>query len=74
MRAVVLRGGRLEARETDDPMPGPNELLLRTLSTASGASEVHFMGYDDDLIRADDGWRISRRRFTLVRQERAPAA
>ncbi len=24
-------------------MPGPNELLLRTLSTAIGASDVHFM-------------------------------
>ena len=43
MRAVVLRGGRLEVRETDDPVPGPNELLLRTLSTAICASDVHFM-------------------------------
>lgn len=74
MRAVVLRGGRLEVRETDDPVPGPNELLLRTWSTAIGASDVHFMGYDDELIRTDDGWRITRRRFTLVRQEPAPAA
>ena len=30
--------------------------------------------YDDELIRTDDGWRITRRRFTLVRQEPAPAA
>ena len=55
-------------------MPGPKALLLRTLSTAIGASDVHFMGYDDELIRTDDGWRITRRRFTLVRQEPAPAA
>ena len=34
MRAVVLRGGRLEVRETPDPVPGPGELLLRTVSTA----------------------------------------
>ena len=32
MRAVVLRGGRLEVRETADPVPGEGELLLRTLS------------------------------------------
>jgi 3-phenylpropionate/cinnamic acid dioxygenase small subunit len=30
--------------------------------------------YDDELVRTDDGWRITRRRFTLVRQEPAPAA
>jgi threonine dehydrogenase-like Zn-dependent dehydrogenase len=45
MRAVVLRGGRLEVRETADPVPGPGELLLRTLSTAICASDVHFMDH-----------------------------
>ena len=39
MRAVVLRGGRLEVRETPDPVPGEGELLLRTLATAICASE-----------------------------------
>jgi len=43
MRAVVLRGGRLEVRETPDPVAGPGELLLRTLSTAICASDVHYM-------------------------------
>ena len=47
MRAVVLRGGRLEVRETSDPEPGPGELLLRTLSTAICASDVHFMDHHD---------------------------
>lgn len=47
MRAVVLRGGRLEVRETDDPVPGPGELLLRTLATAICASDVHFMDHHD---------------------------
>jgi threonine dehydrogenase-like Zn-dependent dehydrogenase len=47
MRAVVLRGGRLEVRETADPVPGPGELLLRTLSTAICASDVHFMDHHD---------------------------
>ena len=40
MRAVVLRGGRLEVRETPDPVAGPGELLLRTLSTAICASDA----------------------------------
>ena len=47
MRAVVLRGGRLEVRETADPQPGPGELLLRTLSTAICASDVHFMDHPE---------------------------
>jgi threonine dehydrogenase-like Zn-dependent dehydrogenase len=37
----------LEVRETDDPVPGPGELLLRTLSTAICASDVHFMDHPE---------------------------
>lgn len=47
MRAVVLRGGELEVRDTPDPVPGPGELLLRTLSTAICASDVHFMDHPE---------------------------
>ncbi|MGA3255509.1 MAG: zinc-binding dehydrogenase [Mycobacterium sp.] len=47
MRAVVLRNGRLQVRETPDPRPGPGELLLRTLSTAICASDVHFIDYPE---------------------------
>jgi threonine dehydrogenase-like Zn-dependent dehydrogenase len=47
MRAVVLRDGALEVRETPDPVPGPNELLIRTISTAICASDVHFMDHHD---------------------------
>jgi threonine dehydrogenase-like Zn-dependent dehydrogenase len=47
MRAVVLRDGRLEVRETADPVPGEGELLLRTLATAICASDVHFMDHHD---------------------------
>ena len=50
MRAVVLREGRLEVRETPDPVPGPGELLLRTLSTAICASDVHFMDHPEMAI------------------------
>ena len=47
MRAVVLRGGELAVRETADPLPGQGELLLKTLSTAICASDVHFMDHPE---------------------------
>ncbi len=47
MRAVVLRDGMLEVRQTPDPVPGPGELLVRTLSTAICASDVHFMDHPE---------------------------
>lgn len=47
MRAVVLRGGELTVRETVDPVPGQGELLLKTLSTAICASDVHFMDHPE---------------------------
>src|SRR6202012_31439 len=47
MRAVVLRGGRLDVREVADPVPGSGEVLLRTLSTAICASDVHFMDHPE---------------------------
>src|SRR4029453_17764376 len=46
-------GGRLEVRETADPVPGSGDLLLRTLSTAICASDVHFMDHPDAV--PDDG-------------------
>jgi threonine dehydrogenase-like Zn-dependent dehydrogenase len=47
MRAVVLRNGRLAVGDTPDPVPGRGELLLKTLSTAICASDVHFMDHPD---------------------------
>ncbi|HEY1840634.1 MAG TPA: zinc-binding dehydrogenase [Mycobacterium sp.] len=44
---MVLRAGRLDVREVADPVPGPGELLLRTLSTAICASDVHFMDHPE---------------------------
>ena len=47
MRAAVLRDGRLEVRETPDPVPGPGEMLVRTLTTAVCASDIHYMDHPD---------------------------
>ena len=45
MRAVVLRDGRLHVRETAEPVPGPGELLIKPLSAAICASDVHYMDH-----------------------------
>ena len=34
-------------RETPDPVPGPGELLVRTVSTAVCASDIHYMDHPD---------------------------
>lgn len=47
MRAVVLQGGKLTVRDTADPVPGQGDLLLKTLSTAICASDVHFMDHPE---------------------------
>jgi threonine dehydrogenase-like Zn-dependent dehydrogenase len=44
---VVLRSGVLEVRETPDPVPREGELLVRTISTAICASDVHYMDHPD---------------------------
>ena len=52
MRAVVLRGGKLEVRETADPVPGPGELLDQTpQSAAICASDVHYMDHPNSAAR-----------------------
>ena len=51
MRAVVLRDGRLEVRDTADPVPGPGQLLMRPLSAAICASDVHYMDHPDSAPR-----------------------
>jgi threonine dehydrogenase-like Zn-dependent dehydrogenase len=51
VRAVVLQGGRLQVRETADPLPGPGELLLRPISAAICASDVHYMDHPNSSER-----------------------
>jgi threonine dehydrogenase-like Zn-dependent dehydrogenase len=47
LRAAVLRGGTIEVRETADPVPRQGELLVRTISTAICASDIHYMDHPD---------------------------
>src|SRR5262245_18570005 len=41
MRAAVLRNGKLEVRQTADPVPGPGQVLARTRLCGICASDVH---------------------------------
>jgi threonine dehydrogenase-like Zn-dependent dehydrogenase len=51
MWAVVLRDNQLEVRETADPVAGPGELLIRPLSAALCASDVHYMDHPNSAPR-----------------------
>lgn len=51
MRAVVLRDGALQVRQTADPVPGAGELLIRPLSAAICASDVHYMDHPNSASR-----------------------
>ncbi|CUU57421.1 Threonine dehydrogenase [Parafrankia irregularis] len=55
MRAAVLYGGRIEVRETADPVPGPGQVLGRVLSCAICASDLHFMDNPDGVAADDSG-------------------
>jgi threonine dehydrogenase-like Zn-dependent dehydrogenase len=55
MRAAVLRGGAIEARETDDPTPGSGQILVRSLACGICASDIHFMDHPDGDTDDDSG-------------------
>jgi threonine dehydrogenase-like Zn-dependent dehydrogenase len=58
MRAAVLRGGKVETRETQDPVPGDGQILVRTLACGICASDLHFMDHPN--ADADDDTGLSR--------------
>src|SRR5262245_1232330 len=55
MRAAVLRGGVVEARETDDPTPGRGQILVRSLACGICASDIHFMDHPEADAEDDTG-------------------
>ena len=55
MRAAVLRGRTVETRETADPVPGDGQLLLKVLSCAICASDLHFMDNPEAVADDDSG-------------------
>lgn len=58
MRAVSLRHGELALREIPRPVPGPGQVLVRTLACAVCASDHHYMDHPE-VARADrSGMRV----------------
>ncbi|MFC5748043.1 zinc-binding dehydrogenase [Actinomadura rugatobispora] len=55
MRAAVLRGGTVRARVVDDPVPGPGQLLVRSLACGICASDLHFMDHPEAGAEDDSG-------------------
>ncbi len=55
MRAAVLRGGTVRARDIDDPVPGPGQLLVRSLACGICASDLHFMDHPEAGAEDDSG-------------------
>jgi threonine dehydrogenase-like Zn-dependent dehydrogenase len=55
VRAAVLREGRIQVRDTADPVPGPGQLLARTLSCAICASDLRFMDNPAGVAEDDSG-------------------
>lgn len=55
MRAAVLRAGRVETRVIDDPVPGPGQLLVRSLACGICASDLHFMDHPEAGAYDDSG-------------------
>ncbi|MCZ8380006.1 nuclear transport factor 2 family protein [Mycobacterium sp. CPCC 205372] len=57
-KAIAVDGDTASARSYVDA-------LIMSADNTSGVNAVGF--YDDDLTRTAEGWRIARRRFTVVR-------
>jgi 3-phenylpropionate/cinnamic acid dioxygenase small subunit len=63
-QVITLDGDRATARTYVDA-------LIMAGDNASGGAGVNGIGfYDDDIVRTQAGWRIARRRFTVVRVSR----
>ncbi|HTY30830.1 nuclear transport factor 2 family protein [Mycobacterium sp.] len=56
--AITVNGDKAAARTYIDG-------LIMAPDNTSGVNAIGF--YDDEIVRTEDGWRISRRRYTQVR-------
>jgi threonine dehydrogenase-like Zn-dependent dehydrogenase len=50
MRAAVLRDHRLFVDDVPEPVPGPGEVLVRTLACGICGSDLHYLSHLDDMI------------------------
>src|SRR6184192_3364175 len=52
MRAAVMRGGRLVVDTLSDPVPGPGEVLVKTLACGICGSDLHALEHAPKLVDA----------------------
>jgi threonine dehydrogenase-like Zn-dependent dehydrogenase len=52
MRAVVMRNSKLVVDTVADPVPGPNEALVRTLACGICGSDLHALEHADRMVEA----------------------
>jgi threonine dehydrogenase-like Zn-dependent dehydrogenase len=51
MRAAVMRGpNNLVVDDVPDPVPGPGQLLVRTVACGICGSDLHFLKYAEDMV------------------------
>lgn len=54
MRAAVMRAGALVVDEVADPVPGPGQVLVRTLACGICGSDLHALKHGDQLVAQMD--------------------
>lgn len=52
MRAVVMRGSKLRVDTLPDPVPGQNEVLVKTLACGICGSDLHALEHADKMVEA----------------------
>ena len=52
MRAAVMRGDRLVVDDVADPVPGPGQVLVRTLACGICGSDLHFLRLGRAMVEA----------------------
>jgi threonine dehydrogenase-like Zn-dependent dehydrogenase len=50
MKAAVMRDGALVVDDVPDPVPGPGQVLVKTLACGICGSDLHFLKYGDQLV------------------------
>lgn len=59
MRAAVMRSGRIVAAEVPEPVPGPGQVLVKTLACGICGSDLHALKHGEQMSRVSreiDAW------------------
>ncbi len=51
MKAVTMHNGQLEHVDVPDPVPGPGEVLVKSIACGICGSDLHAARHTEDFIR-----------------------